>query len=273
LAGQDYIKSNINFLEKEGYKVIYSDTDSLFLTLKPGDDVKTLIGRLNKFCEFLSLQRNAIKSTVEFAHDKGFSKWFICAKKRYAGYLTFLDGKYLKEPKLYVAGLEYKRTDVCKYVKKTQEQLIRRILDAKEMTYAEVRTLVDQCKQYIIKGDVQLEDIIIGQKLTKSKEDYETETMHLAVVDEMIKDNKEVYVGDKILYYIESIDKEGKGIPRPVYKYKNSFARVYYWNKKIYPALFRILEVVFPKVSWDSYFIGTKGNKKEKFFGKTDLWD
>lgn len=261
-----------NFVDAFG-NILLHNTDSMFISNDIKYDVNALIEKLNKFCEQLALQRNAIKGTVEFAHDKSFSKWFICAKKRYAGYLTFLDGKYLKEPKLYVAGLEYKRTDVCKYVKKTQEQMIRSILDAKEMTYSEARTFIDQCKQYIIKGDVQLEDIIIGQKLTKSKEDYETETMHLAVVEEMIKDNKEVYVGDKILYYIESIDKEGKGVPRPVYKYKNSFARVYYWNKKIYPALLRILEVVFPKVDWDSYIIGTKGTKKERFFGKTDLWD
>ena len=59
-----------------------------------------------------------------------------------------------------------------------------------------------------------------------------------------------------------------KPIPKPIYKFNGKYCESYYWDNKIFPALHRILEVVYPKADWASYYMGP-GEVK---MGRTNLW-
>jgi len=273
-GGRFLTTSCIDRINEMGHKVIGGDTDSVFIVPKDDSfDVNALLKYINDYSVNIGANMNPINHGVEFAYDKGFITFLTTTKKRYVGYLDYLEGKVLNPPKMIVKGLEFVRTDVCTFLKNKQKELFEMLLCEPMKQLGEIRKFIDSCKQYIIKGDVKIEDIMFGKKLTKAEGDYKAETMHLKVVSEMRQDNKEIYIGDKILYFIEDVDSEGKGVPRPVYKYNNKFARVYYWNKVIYPALKRVLKVAFNSVNWDSYEIASLGKKKEQFIGRTDLWD
>ena len=86
----------------------------------------------------------------------------------------------------------------------------------------------------------------------------------------MIADGKEVYVGDKVVYFIESMNSKNQPNPVPDYKWKGKYQEMYYWNKKIYPALQRILEVVYKNRNWEGYKVS--GSKMNQKIGRTLLW-
>ena len=267
------VEANNNFVDACG-NILLHNTDSAFIQLEHEEEIPKLIKEIHDICQDISIKQcNANECTVEFAYDKGFSKFIIIAKKRYAGYLTYLDERKLIEPKLYVAGLEFKRTDQCLLLKKKQEELLKLLLSEKGINLSEARKFLENVKKYVFGNEIKLEEICFGQKLTKEVEEYKAETMHLKVVEEMIKDNKEVYVGDKICYFIEDVDKNGKPIPRPLYKFNGKFAKVYMFNNKILPPLTRLLEVVFKEIDWSSYEFRTVGKNKNPKYGRMGLWN
>jgi DNA polymerase elongation subunit (family B) len=272
LGGQYFTKTVEAFLRKNGINVIYGDTDSLFFPLKNVNDIKKIIPAINEVCRRHAIQKfNADDSHLSIEYDKGFHKFVIMAKKRYAGTLSYLDGHEI-DHKLYVAGLEYKRTDQCPYLKRKQKELLDNMLGVKDYTLAEAKEFISECKRHIFQGNVPIEDIVFGQKLTKDVVEYKSETMHLKVIREMTELDEEVWIGDKIMYFIEGVDKEGKGIPRPVSQYTGKFSQLYYWNKKIFPPLERILQVVFPEYKWEYMYVKLPSGKKNAEVGRMIAW-
>jgi DNA polymerase-2 len=272
LGGQYFIKQTFEFLNENGYPVRYGDTDSAFFVLKDANKLPELISGIKERCKNLAInQFNADISHLEVDYDKGFNKFIILAKKRYAGSLCYLDGRTL-DGVLYVAGLEYKRTDQCPYLKKKQKELLEILLGSKPFSLGEAKDFINVAKRYIFQGDVSVDDITFGKKLTKDVSEYKAKTMHLKVVAEMTGDNEEVWVGDKVMYFIEGIDANGKPIPRPISKYTGKFSQVYYWNNLIYPPLMRILQVVYRDIDWSAYEVKTTGKRKNAEIGRMALW-
>jgi DNA polymerase elongation subunit (family B) len=270
IGGQHTLKNTIEFIENRGLKAIYGDTDSIFTYIDDDADIPALLSAIEKNNESITKKANCDSSCLEMAYDKGFSKFVITGKKRYAGNATWLEKPVNNV--LYVAGMEFKRTDVCMFVKRKQEEFLKLILGDKDVSIDEIRDFIDGMKRYIFSKEVVLDDIMLGQKLTKQVSDYATETMHLKVVEEMQRDNKEVWVGDKIHYFIKDVDsKTGKPVPCPSYKFEGKFAAIYYWNNKIWPAFERIVEVAYPNVKWERYQMKVN-MKKISGMGRMDLW-
>jgi DNA polymerase I len=260
-----------NFVDACG-NILLHNTDSLMFVLKKESIIPTLISNIHKVCAQHAKKFGCKTCTLDMAYDKGFRKFVILAKKRYAGTLTYLDGRILEVPKLYVAGLEYKRTDQCQMVRKKQEELLNLILNPDRMLgVEEARDFIDKLKQYVLSGEVSIEEITFSQKITKTLDEYEGRHMHKMVAQEMMADGKEVWVTDKIPYFIENIGADGKPVPRPTYKFAGKFARSHYWNNKIFPPLRRVLEVVFQNVNWDSYEVGGKKASQAQQ-GRMGLW-
>ena len=64
-----------------------------------------------------------------------------------------------------------------------------------------------------------------------------------------------------------------KPIPKPVYEYEGKFDRIFYWNHKIYPALKRILELIYPKFNWGYYDIRKSGKKPVFLTRRMEEWN
>ena len=266
------VEDNHNFVDAMGNLLLHN-TDSFFFHddyfCQGHDRMEELSKELSKLCYHIAVKKNnCAVCTLKMSYDKGFKKYLILnGKKRYAGVIDYLDGHVINDFNMYIAGLEYKRTDTCKFVKEHQYELLKMILtdtpDAKT-----VRNYILKLKDSVCSGKLSLEEITFAQKLTKNVEEY-ADQIHVRVAREMIADGEAVYVGDKIPYFIISVGTDGKPIAKPVYKFKGKYSTQYYWNNKMFPPLQRILEVVYPKVDWEGYLI-TGG--KNVSFGRTNLW-
>jgi len=171
---------------------------------------------------------------------------------------------------MYIAGLEYKRTDVTKVVKEWQWAMLKEILqDEEEPAVENIRKMILSWKEAVFSGKLSADDISLAQKITKELDDYDGRQMHVMVANEMKADGKEVWIGDKVPYFIIGLDGNKKPIPKPLYKFEGKYCESYYWNNKIFPALQRILEVVYPKIDWEGYKAQGSGEVKT---GRTNLW-
>lgn len=170
------------FIEKKGFRVIYGDTDSLFVCLGEGDPIavhKTgheLAGSLNDFLGKELENRFQVESYLDIEFEKLFLRFFMPtirgrdagSKKRYAGLIRDKEGK----SELYFAGLESSRRDWTALAKEFQADLFNLIFrnyddpDLKETLSELVKNRHDQlfigeldCKLVYRKGiSKQLKD-------------------------------------------------------------------------------------------------------------------
>src|SRR5690606_6410260 len=111
--------------EKEGFEVLYGDTDSLFVKMNPKDKfmvnevAKRLVTKTNDYLSDLIQRDFKRTSFLEIEYEKHFTKLFlpfardglVGAKKRYVG---LIDGK------IDFVGMEFVRSDWTKLAKNFQ---------------------------------------------------------------------------------------------------------------------------------------------------------
>jgi DNA polymerase-2 len=138
-SGQWILKTVIQYLESRGLKVLYGDTDSIFVQLPSFDKfeshAKELVTEVNSFLSETLLSKFNVESKLEIQYDKFFKRLLLTtirgqeegAKKRYAGLVvkSHLDG--VCEYDLVLTGMEYVRSDWSKLAREFQYELIRRI--------------------------------------------------------------------------------------------------------------------------------------------------
>lgn len=151
-----YVKEGI---EKKGYKVIYVDTDSIFLDTK--EDLKE---ELNNLINEWSLNIFGKKEiNIKFEHEGYYEKLLLLTKCRYIGYLK--TDKGIEEE---IKGVEAKRKDSTIYMKKFQRTLIDKILDKepKDRIISWIKSKIANFK------NLPLQDIAFPCKLARKIEDY-----------------------------------------------------------------------------------------------------
>lgn len=174
-TGKYLLLGSKDYLESIGYKIIYGDTDSLFVMIPPKTDLN-FIEEGNKIVKLLNnYWRNELKekffveSHLEIEFEKYYQKFILTpmrsrqggAKKRYAGY-SIIDGK----ENLDLVGLEFVRSDWTKIAKEFQSELYLRIFKNQE---------IDQwIKSFIYKlknGEFD-QKLIYKKKLRKDANEY-----------------------------------------------------------------------------------------------------
>ena len=108
-------------LQKEGMKVIYLDTDSVFVEAKENPVI--LCNKLIKEWAKLKYKKDTIG--IEFDYEGCFDKILVVALCHYVGYLKTKNGQIKKE----IKGVEAKRKDSSKFMQQFQTKLIDKILD------------------------------------------------------------------------------------------------------------------------------------------------
>ena len=141
-SGHKLLLGSKEYLEKKDLKVIYGDTDSLFVMLKDVsvDDAETqgkkVVKLLNSFWKNKLKKEFKVESYLELEYEKYYKKFIITpargadigAKKRYAG-LLFKDGK----EKIEFVGMEFVRSDWTKLAKEFQIELYQKVFDGVEV--------------------------------------------------------------------------------------------------------------------------------------------
>jgi DNA polymerase elongation subunit (family B) len=106
-------------IEKKGFKVVYWDTDSLFIKSD-----SSLLDELNNIVQLWGKKYGKESISIEFEYEGHFDKLFILTKCRYLGDLR-TDKGIERE----IKGIEIKRSSSSKYEGYFQEQLITKVLN------------------------------------------------------------------------------------------------------------------------------------------------
>ncbi len=219
--GRETIRKAIEMARNMGLKVIYGDTDSLFVEY---DQVKTedLIKEIRE------------KLGFEIKIDKIYSKVFFTeAKKRYAGLLV--DGR------IDIVGFEAVRGDWAEIAKEVQEKVTEILLKKSSVEEAinYVREVINSLRQ----GKVSLEKLVIWKTLSKKIEEYSAEAPHVVAAKKLLKAGIKVSVNDKIGYVV--LKGTGKISSRvEPYMFVKDLSKIdynYYIDHQIIPAALRIL--------------------------------
>jgi DNA polymerase I len=219
--GRYTINNAIKMAEKAGLKVVYGDTDSIFVRHEE-EKVEKLSREIE---ESLGL---------EIKPDKVYVRIFFTeAKKRYAGLLP--DGR------LDIVGLEVIRGDWAVVAKKVQEQVLEIVL--KEQSPKKAAKFVQQFISELRQRRVPYHDLIIWKTLTKPAEEYEVRASHVEAAKMLAEKGWKLTVGDKVGYVV--VIGTGRLYERVKPYMFASYDEVdieYYVTKQVVPAAARVLE-------------------------------
>jgi len=213
--GQVLTKKLAEFAEEMGYKVIYGDTDSLFLVLgklsygKMYELAKELTRKINEWVrtEFgveestLELEFEKVYRTIIFLQKRGSD---VAAKKRYAGHIIYKDGK--EKDKIEIKGFENVRSDCPQMVRDFQEELFTKVLKMEDK-----EKIKEFIKEFDKKFEGAREDIGIPVTVTKPIEEYTKNLpIHIrAAKVAMERHGMQINAGDKIKYvYVKKQPKQ-----------------------------------------------------------------
>lgn len=181
-TGRWILETSKAWIEEQGNKVIYGDTDSLFVQLKIGESSKAF-ERAHELAEKLNIelakiiqQRFKITSHLEVEYEKYYRKIFFAplrggegaAKKRYAAWQWSRSDIESVNPKgeFTFSGLEVVRQDWTELAKIYQREIYRRLFldeDIKEWT-----------KKFIerVKNREFIKELIYKKRLSKTADEY-----------------------------------------------------------------------------------------------------
>jgi len=254
--GRNTIKETIIKAEKQGFTVIYGDTDSVFLVRKDGN-----IKEVAK--QFLKKINEELPGIIELEMEGFFPRGLFVslkdeekgAKKKYA----LID----ESGNLIIKGFASIRGDWAGIARKTQIKVFNALL--KEKSEKKAIEIIKETIKMLKEGKAKISDLIIRRQLTRPIEMYKTIGPHVAVAKKLLKDGYEVEPGSLIEYVIV----EGKGKIRdkakPVYEVKEKVLKYdpdYYINHQLLPAIDKIMEVL----GIDEKDIETKQKKLSEYF-------
>lgn len=246
--GRYTILETVKMAEKAGLKVVYGDTDSLFLKHE-----KEKIEKLER-----DIEREL---RLEVEPGKVYVRVFFTeAKKRYAGLLP--------DESLDIVGLEVIRGDWATVAKNVQEKVLEIIL--KEQSPRKAANFVQQVIHELWQKRVPYHDLIIWKTLTKPIEEYAVKASHVEAA-KMLRDRGwKLTVGDKVGYVIlTGTGRLYERVKPYIFANYDEVDIEYYVSRQVVPAAARVLE--FFGIT-EEELLKSKGGKKEtrtltEFFG------
>ncbi|KAI6684892.1 hypothetical protein NL676_030805 [Syzygium grande] len=149
--------SFVNAHDKWNSKVIYGDTDSMFVLLK-GRTVKDAfqIGQ-----EIVSAVNEMNPNPVALKMEKVYHPCFLFTKKRYVGYSY--ESPDQVEPLFDAKGIETVRRDTCGAVAKTMEQSLRIYFEHQDIS--KVKAYLNRQWTRILSGRACLQDFVFAKEV------------------------------------------------------------------------------------------------------------
>src|SRR5574338_149705 len=235
-SGHKLLLGSKDYLENTGLKVVYGDTDSLFVMLKDvsGDDGETqgkkIVKELNNYWKNRLKKEFNVQSNLELEFEKYYRKFIITpargaeigAKKRYAG-LIIRDG----EEKIEFVGMEFVRSDWTKLAKEFQIELYKKVFDG-----VEVEDWIREEIQKLKSGKYD-NKLIYRKRLRKEVEDYTKNVPPHARAAKLLNEPRD------IIYY--AITQRG---PIPIELKHNDFDYDHYIEKQLKPIADSVLSLL-----------------------------
>ncbi len=240
--GQEIIKLTRRKVEEKGFKVIYGDTDSIFIEtdktqIEAEQLAETIPEEINSFYEKYIQKEYKRRSFLTLEFDKLYLKLIIPrirqgkneeenekgAKKRYAGLI-----EQNKKEVLDMVGLEAVRGDWTEAAQEFQKKLVLRVFQKEDP----IKFIKDFLKK--MKNRELDKKLIYRKSIRKNLEEYTKTTPPHVKAARKLKELE----GTRIEYYMTT-----KG-PEPIQELKNKIDYEHYIEKQIKPLARTILETV-----------------------------
>ncbi|MCK5449976.1 hypothetical protein KAI32_03865 [Candidatus Pacearchaeota archaeon] len=228
-----FTKDTIDLIQKEGYKIIYSDTDSIAFLQgdKNKKEIMDFLKKINsKLPGIMELDLEDFYARGLFVSKRTISKG---AKKKYA--------LVNEKRKIKIRGFETVRRDWCRLTRTLQSQILKKILDDgdEKKSLELLKEVVEDLKN----RKIDLKDLMIRTQLRRPLEEYLSEGPHVVAAKKMIAKGIPVSVGMLIEYFIG--ENKGKRVREGVYLVdeKAKYNLDYYLNNQILPAVENIFNV------------------------------
>ncbi|KAI8584678.1 hypothetical protein K450DRAFT_217450 [Umbelopsis ramanniana AG] len=233
----------INNTKKWGARVVYGDTDSVFVYLPGrsrdeaftiGDDIADTITKMNPV-------------PVKLKFEKVYHPCVLVTKKRYVGFKY--ETRDWKKPEFEAKGIETVRRDGIPATQKMLEQSLRILFKSQDMS--EVKAYLQDQWMSILSGRVSEQDFILAQevRLGEYREGYESVGARVAMANMKLDPRAEPQYGDRVPYVIVARGPNVKLRDKPMsplaYMADSSLRldAEYYITKQIIPALERIFNL------------------------------
>ncbi len=227
--GRYYIRTTIDAAEKEGFQVLYSDTDSVFITRQPTDR-DSLVQEAKAFLEKMN---STLPGIIQLEYQSYYPRGFFVSKKRYA--LIDESGRILTR------GLEVVRRDWSPLAKETQRRVLEAILRDGDPYKAaeEIRRSI----RAVSERSVELRDLVISTRMAKTLSSYEAEAPHVAVARRMVKGGGDIDQGATIDYVVRRGSGKVGDRAQPIEQARiEDYDVEYYVRNQILPPSMRIME-------------------------------
>jgi len=229
-----YIHKTIEDIEKQGFKVMYADTDSVMFILGKKSE--------NNALELLKKINDSLPGTMELELENFYKRGLFVmkrtgelgAKKKYA----LMDEK----GNIKIRGFESVRRDRCDLAKDTQDVVLKKVLEDKsEEALKYVQKIVKELREKKVPND----QLIIKTQLKKEIEAYENIGPHVVVAKRMRELGLPIKEGALIEYVIakgnEKLIRERAKLPEEVKA--GDYDIDYYINNQVLPAVESIFSV------------------------------
>lgn len=176
--GHEIIQTSLQLLQAAGNRVIYGDTDSLFVLLDPDLDPSrvqasgvALQNQLNSHWQQVLRDRYQLQSSLEVEFETHYARFFMPtirgsesgSKKRYAGLVAEPDGSR----RLQIKGLEAVRTDWTPLAREFQRELFLRVFSDQS-----IDALVQQTRDQLLAGKLD-HKLVYRKRIRRRLDEYQ----------------------------------------------------------------------------------------------------
>ncbi len=232
--GRNHIQKVIEQAKGNGFNVLYSDTDSIFLALdgKKKEDVQGFVAEVNKNLPgMMELDYEGFYPSGLFVGTKGTGQG---AKKKYA--LISEDGR------IKIRGFETVRRNLSRVAKETQEKVLDIILkeNKPETAIEYVKGIINLVRD----RKAATEKMVITTQLQKEISSYESYGPHVAAAQRM-KDQGIPAGPGSVIRYVVVVGSERirDRVKLPEEVGEGEYDPDYYVNNQIIPAVEKIFDV------------------------------
>lgn len=232
--GRNHIQRVIGQAKSNGFRVIYGDTDSVFLTLdgKAKEGVHGFVAEVNKNLPgMMELDYEGFYPSGIFVGTKGTGQG---AKKKYA--------LISEEGKIKIRGFETVRRNLSAIAKETQEKVLDIILRKNDI--ASAFEYVKEVVNAVRSKNAATEKVVITTQLQKEISSYESYGPHVAAAQRMKEQGIPVGPGSVIRYVVvQGSERIRDRVKLPEEVKEGEYDAEYYINNQIVPAVGKIFDV------------------------------
>jgi DNA polymerase I len=258
-CGRWLIVETIKVAERRGMKVIYGDTDSLFVTGSTRGEFEAFVAWCNAelYPELLT-KVGCVENVISLAYEKQFSRLVITTAKKYAGSYSHYKGTdATSDSHPEIKGLEFKRGDSLRITRALQEDLTNLLVGYKRPFSDDPEdyvAIIVRWRGRVLLDRLELGDVLVSKRLGKSLDDYKADSAPMVrIARELEARGQDVGEGAKIDYVVIDAGVSPQVvIPADDYDpdAANLIDRAALWDKLIWPASLRLMEAAFPGYNW-----------------------